>query len=112
MKRIMIDTTTYNISDAEPILNDIINAGLTPSFETWTLLLDGYCAKGEMEAAHETVEKMKTEGIEPTKETYASLIAGYHEHGKIKDAATIIQRFSALEAKDYINKHENVLNKE
>ena len=105
MKRVMYDTD-MSINDAEPLIEAMKQEGIAPSIDTWTLLMDGYCVIGDMESAHKTLDRMKADGIEPTGETYMSLITGYHQHGNIKDAAPLIQHFSALEAQEFLQEHK------
>jgi len=111
MTRFIYDTNCH-VADAEDVLDVMIAKGISPTRETYELLMEGYCVADDMDAAYKLFEKMELKGIKPSKNTYLGLIAAYAQTGNLKDAAPLIQHFTSMSAKEYIETHESALSKE
>ena len=81
--------TRGKLIEAQEVLEKMINGGLKPNVRTYTALLQGAAAVGEMGVVFETFGRMKEQGrkdpgVRPTVWTYNALMAALAKAGKVQ----------------------------
>jgi len=78
-----------NLNEAQEVLEKMIKGGMKPNVRTYTALLQGAAAVGEMGVVFETFGRMKEQGredpgVRPTVWTYNALMAALAKAGKVQ----------------------------
>ncbi|KAK7300936.1 hypothetical protein RJT34_11789 [Clitoria ternatea] len=63
---------------------------------TWSVMITGYCQKGEIERAQEYFDAMKEDGIEPGLVTWNILIASYNQLGYCDTAMDLMRKMKSF----------------
>jgi pentatricopeptide repeat protein len=73
-------------AEAVKVLDNMIDAGLTPCLTTYTALMSLFCRVGALSEACTVFEGMKAAGVLPNTITYSSLINGCEKAGNLEAA--------------------------
>lgn len=87
------------IKEAQEVLEKMVNGGLKPNVRTYTALLQGAAAVGEMGLVFETFGMMKEQGrkdpgVRPTVWTYNALMAALAKAGKVQAMLALKEEMS------------------
>ncbi|XP_024360773.1 pentatricopeptide repeat-containing protein At5g02830, chloroplastic [Physcomitrium patens] len=77
------------------LMREMRALGLVPDVKSWSILLDSYGSKGDVEGASEALEEMKAAGFKPDVVAYTSLIQACVQAGHLEKAFDYFSKMKA-----------------
>ena len=76
--------------DAEMTLREMLRVGMRPDDSAFTMVIDGFCKKGDVKMGFKLLKEMQSDGHIPGVVTYNVLMNGLCKQGQMKNANMLL----------------------
>ncbi|KAK7831019.1 putative pentatricopeptide repeat-containing protein [Quercus suber] len=78
------------VVDAERTMKEMLSAGMKPDDATYTMVMDGFCKKGDVKMGFKLLKEIQSDGYVPGVVTYNVLMNGLCKLGQMKNANMLL----------------------